>query len=982
MHLFKITSTLPYRWVSFRFILVLISGLSLLFTKELNAQVPQAIPYQAIARDVSGGILSNQTIGLQFSIHDATLSGTIVYQEAQSVTTNALGLFTCNLGEGTPIVGTLSAVTWGSGLKFLQVEMDATGGTTYTDMGTTQLMSVPYALHAGSSDNTWSTAGNSGTNNITNALGTNDATDLVIKTDNFETARLFSNPETGGGINPPTDRLRLMRSGAANQKWPMVASFQIGSYEANIEGRTQLDIALLNGPFVNPDTKVMSLLANGNVGIGNTSPTEKLDVNGIGKFGNHLKIGTDVAEGYFQNSQDGAYRALQTGGNQGYWFQNYNGINTSMYVGLNGAYQGKVGIGTTTPAETLDVQGSGRFSALSGSNKRPVFADITGKLTAGIDSVQSFSTTPNAVFNNYFESTIEVIGEPVISSNLISVHLNYQNDNARIFLKSPSGEILNLVSIGNGLFINVDATFNDNGSSFPVNQTSLTGNLQPAADMSVVGGNIIPTVSSFGAFGGGSFNPNGTWTLILWTVYNVSNAQLNNWSITFTSSNQTQGNGYHPKWNNGELSIYSSIYDNGKVGINTTNPQRTLDVKGDIAQGIWTDNLPSRRIGVMDANTHVAGMEIENTTLSGNYSQKLHLLTHHYANGFGRRMTIDEDGRVGIGTETPDNLLTVNGSTNITGNIGIGVSAPVERLEVNGDARIAGFTVGKGPGSYGATYPNAAFGVDALMGSPNGFCNTAIGYKTISNNYNGAYNTALGTQAMQGVNGPNTTAAYGYMTTAIGCFALLNNSYSLYNTCLGGNSTAVQSVQNSTAIGYGSYVNASNQIRFGNPSVNSIGSFVNWTNISDARVKKHVQANVPGLAFINRLTPVTYNLDITSMDHILQKPEMKDVDGKPLVKAIADYNAAIREKERIVYSGFIAQDVEKAAKELNYDFSGVDAAKNDKDLYGLRYAEFVVPLVKSVQELSNENDSVKKENEVLRMQLEEIRQRLERLEKK
>ena len=58
----------------------------------------------------------------------------------------------------------------------------------------------------------------------------------------------------------------------------------------------------------------------------------------------------------------------------------------------------------------------------------------------------------------------------------------------------------------------------------------------------------------------------------------------------------------------------------------------------------------------------------------------------------------------------------------------------------------------------------------------------------------------------------------------------------------------------------------------------------------------------------------------------------------------------------MIYTGFIAQDVEKAAKELNYDFSGVDAAKNSKDLYGLRYSEFVVPLVKAVQELSKMND--------------------------
>ena len=61
-------------------------------------------------------------------------------------------------------------------------------------------------------------------------------------------------------------------------------------------------------------------------------------------------------------------------------------------------------------------------------------------------------------------------------------------------------------------------------------------------------------------------------------------------------------------------------------------------------------------------------------------------------------------------------------------------------------------------------------------------------------------------------------------------------------------------------------------------------------------------------------------------------------------------------KENMRYSGFVAQEVEKAAKELQYDFSGVDAPKNDKDFYGLRYADFVVPLVKAVQELSKMND--------------------------
>jgi hypothetical protein len=105
------------------------------------------------------------------------------------------------------------------------------------------------------------------------------------------------------------------------------------------------------------------------------------------------------------------------------------------------------------------------------------------------------------------------------------------------------------------------------------------------------------------------------------------------------------------------------------IGIGTTTPQRALDVRGDIAQGMWTDNIPRRRIGVMDNTLQVAGMEIENTTLGGNYSQKLHLLTHHYGASTDRRLTIDEDGNVGIGIQIPTNKLSVAGNANITGTL-------------------------------------------------------------------------------------------------------------------------------------------------------------------------------------------------------------------------------------------------------------------------------------------------------------------------
>lgn len=123
--------------------------LLLLMAIRSFAQAPQGIPYQAVARSSSGAIIANHSMGLRFTIRDSIAMGTIVYQETFSTTTNNLGLFNVNVGLGSAVVGTFSSINWGHNPKFMQVEMDVTGGTSYVDMGTQQMMSVPYALHAG-----------------------------------------------------------------------------------------------------------------------------------------------------------------------------------------------------------------------------------------------------------------------------------------------------------------------------------------------------------------------------------------------------------------------------------------------------------------------------------------------------------------------------------------------------------------------------------------------------------------------------------------------------------------------------------------------------------------------------------------------------------------------------------------------------------------------------------------------------------------
>ena len=108
------------------------------FVTKIQAQAPQGIPYQAVARDNAGNLIKNQNIALRFSIHDGTANGAVVFTETHSVTTDALGLFAVKIGGGTSS-GTFANINWGSGAKFTQVELDVNGGSNFIDMGTTKV---------------------------------------------------------------------------------------------------------------------------------------------------------------------------------------------------------------------------------------------------------------------------------------------------------------------------------------------------------------------------------------------------------------------------------------------------------------------------------------------------------------------------------------------------------------------------------------------------------------------------------------------------------------------------------------------------------------------------------------------------------------------------------------------------------------------------------------------------------------------------
>jgi len=122
--------------------------LAVFLTATVWAQSPQKMSYQAVIRNNSNALVSNQAVGMQISILQGSISGTAVYVETQTPTTNANGLVSVEIGTGTVVSGTFSTIDWSNGPYFIKTETDPTGGTSYTITGTSQLLSVPYALHA------------------------------------------------------------------------------------------------------------------------------------------------------------------------------------------------------------------------------------------------------------------------------------------------------------------------------------------------------------------------------------------------------------------------------------------------------------------------------------------------------------------------------------------------------------------------------------------------------------------------------------------------------------------------------------------------------------------------------------------------------------------------------------------------------------------------------------------------------------------
>jgi hypothetical protein len=307
------------------------------------AQAPQKMSYQAVLRDNNNNLLANTTVGVKISILDALQPFVpVAYAESHTTTTNANGLVTLEIGGGTVISGVFSNINWGGGSFSVKTETDPTGGTNYTIVGTSQLLSVPYALYAATSsgDNKWASNPN-GINNTTGNVGIGTTTPTSKLNVNGQVTIDQKNFGGYGGLlikgGTPTSNYPNIAFSTNNSEEDVITGLIGGVITENGQNYETMDLTFQNKGIDGALTEKMKINSDGNVGIGVSNPSYKLH---IGNSQNTMRI---------EGPTNLGGKALSIGGN-GKVEVDAPGFQGKRF---NIQENGNIGIGTSTPNAPL-----------------------------------------------------------------------------------------------------------------------------------------------------------------------------------------------------------------------------------------------------------------------------------------------------------------------------------------------------------------------------------------------------------------------------------------------------------------------------------------------------------------------------------------------------------------------------------------------------------------------------------------------------
>ena len=344
------------------------------------AQSPQKMSFQAVIRNNTNTLLSNQAVGLRMSILQGAATGTVVYSESQTATTNTNGLVSIQIGSGSVLSGNFSTIDWSNGPYFIQTETDVNGGLNYTLTSTTQLLSVPYALYAQTSGS--STPGPQGPIGLTGPAGVNGA----------------QGPQGIAGTNGTNGQNGLsayqiwLNAGNTGTEADFLTSLQGAQGPQGIKGDTGLTGATgVQGPqgiqgvkgdtgITGPQGPIGLTGVQGAIGLtGATGPQGSQGGIGLtGATGPQGPIGLTGANGL------SAYQIWLNAGNTGSEAQFLNAIK-----GATGATGSQGPIGLTGPAGTNGTNGADGKNTLVNTTTEPAGTNCANggtKVEVGLDT--------------------------------------------------------------------------------------------------------------------------------------------------------------------------------------------------------------------------------------------------------------------------------------------------------------------------------------------------------------------------------------------------------------------------------------------------------------------------------------------------------------------------------------------------------------------------------------------------------------------
>ena len=280
--------------------------LFLFATHSILAQAPESMNYQAVLRDASNALLTNQEVSMQISILRGASTGTALYTETQTATTNLNGLVILAIGTGSTS-GNFATIDWSAGPYFIKTATDPSGGSSYTITGTSQIMSVPFAMHAKTSGNSETNATNIANNTIdiatnTSAIATNTA--KVGYTD----ALVSANTDVADN----TDKVGITSDQAnaitANTTKIAAAGELTGtSLNATVVGSSLTSVGTLTGLTVTGTTETGSVkITGGTPGQGKVLTS---DENGLASW--QAVVTRDVADEFLANPDQIAFTLSQ-----------------------------------------------------------------------------------------------------------------------------------------------------------------------------------------------------------------------------------------------------------------------------------------------------------------------------------------------------------------------------------------------------------------------------------------------------------------------------------------------------------------------------------------------------------------------------------------------------------------------------------------------------------------------------------------------